>query len=164
MTSKSSGIDDDYKLALGSLVMEVAKLDSKVTDLIAALTEMEIDYALILVHHQQFSNKVDGLRALFRLIYPSDDDPQYQPVKEVLDRVKAVGDFRNSVVHALWRVDEAGVPHAVRIHARGKLTYSPQPAPVEKIREHTLEAINLAGTLTALANVYRGWARAGLGD
>jgi transcriptional regulator with XRE-family HTH domain len=44
--------------------------------------------ALILVHHQQFSSKIDALRALFRLVYPSEDDAQYQPVKDVLDRVK----------------------------------------------------------------------------
>jgi hypothetical protein len=154
----SGGIDNDYKLALGSLVLEVSNLDSGLTQLIAALTEMRIAYALILVHHQQFSNKLDALRALFRLIYPSEDDPQYRPVKEVLDRVKAVGDFRNSVVHALWTVDEAGTPHTVRFHARGVLTRSRQPAPIEKVREHTLEAIQLAGTLSNLAKVYRGYA------
>jgi hypothetical protein len=153
----SSGIDDDYKWALGGLVMEVSKLDSGLTQLIAALTEMSIIYALILVHHQQFSNKLDAVRALFRLIYPSEDDPEYRPVKDVLDRVKAVGDFRNSVVHALWTVDEAGTPHAVRFHARGELRRSRQPAPIEKVREHTLEAIQLAGALSNLAKVYRGY-------
>jgi hypothetical protein len=162
MTGKSAGIDDDYKLALGSLVMEVSMLDSKITDLIAALTEMETAYALILVHHQQFSNKMDGLKALFRLIYPDENDPQYQPIKRVLDRVKTVADFRSSVVHALWRVDEHGVPHTLRAQARGKLTYSSQPAPVEKIREAVREAIELAGTLGSLARVYRGYAKAGL--
>jgi hypothetical protein len=152
------GIDNDYKLALGGLVMEVSVLDSKVTELIAALTEMDLADALILVHHQQPANKIDGLRALFHRIYPAEDDPQYRPVKEVLDRVKAVTEFRNSVVHALWHVDDAGTPHAVRFQARGKLTRSIQPAPVEKIREYTLEAKELAGALGDLASAYRGWA------
>jgi hypothetical protein len=165
MTSKSSGIDNDYKLALGSLVYEVSKLDSKVTELIAALTEMDISFALILVHHQQFANKVDSLRALFRLLYTDDKDPQYQPIKDALDRTKTAGEFRNSVVHCLWRVDEdTGVPHTVRIQARGELTHSEQPAPVEKIRQFALEAIELAGTLGSLAKVYRGYAKAGLGS
>jgi hypothetical protein len=102
---------------------------------------------------------IDGLRALFHRIYPAEDDPQYRPVKQVLDRVKAVTDFRNSVVHALWHVDDAGMPHAVRFQARVKLTRSIQPTPVEKIREYTLEAQGLAGTLGDLASAYRGWAR-----
>jgi hypothetical protein len=105
---------------------------------------------------------MDGLRALFRLIYPDDKDPQYQPIKSVLDRVKTVGEFRNSVVHALWRV-ENGIPHTVRVQARGELTRSDQPAPVEKIRQSALEAIDLGGTLGMLAKVYRGYAKAGLG-
>jgi hypothetical protein len=33
----SGGIDDDYKWALGRLVMEVSNLDSALTQLIAAL-------------------------------------------------------------------------------------------------------------------------------
>jgi hypothetical protein len=158
MTSKSSGIDDDYKLAFGIFLMEASKLDSKLTEIIAALTEMHITHALIIVHHQQFSNKLDSLRALFRLIYPDEDDPRYQPIKEMLDQIKAVGDFRNSVVHALWRVEE-GVPHTVRFQARGKLTRSVQPASYEKIRQCTLEAIKLAGDLGDLAEAHRGFAK-----
>jgi hypothetical protein len=121
---------------------------------------MHIIHAMILVHHQQFSNKLDCLRALFRLIYPDEDDPNYQPIKEMLDQIKTVGDFRNSVVHALWRVDEkTGVPHTVRFQARGKLTRSMQPASYEKIRQCTLEAIELAGDLGDLAKAYRGFAK-----
>lgn len=159
--AKQSGIDSEYKLALGSLVIEVSKLDSKMTDLIGALTGMDTAYALILVHHQQFANKWDGLCALFRIIYPDDDDPQYRPVKDVLTRTKAVADFRNSVVHALWHVDAAGVPHTVRFQARGKLTRSRQPAPVEKLRQYALEAIELGGNLSALAQVYREYRKIG---
>jgi hypothetical protein len=159
MTSKPAGIDDDYKLALGSLVMEVSKLDSKVTDLIVALTGMNMTYALILVHHQQFANKWDGLCALYRLMYDDESDPKFEPIKEMLTRTKEVADFRNSVVHALWHVDEHGIPHTVRFQARGKLTRSRQPAPVEKIRQYALEAIELAGTLGALAQGYREYAK-----
>jgi hypothetical protein len=152
-----TGIDDDYRLALGGLVMEVSILDSKVTELVAALSKMDLADALILVHPQQPTNKLDGLRALFRRLYPAEDDPRYRPVREVLDRVKAVTEFRNSVVHALWYVDEEGTPHAVRFQARGEFKRSIQPAPVEKIRECTLEAKDLAGSLGDLAKAYRAW-------
>jgi hypothetical protein len=159
-TSTSSGIDDDYKWAFGIFIMEASKLDSKLTDIIAAMTGMDTVAALIVVHHQQFSNKLDSLRALFRVLYPDDNDHRYRPIKDVLDRAKAVGDFRNSVVHCLWRVDETtGEPQTVRFSARGKLTRSVQPAPCEKIHQCTLEAIDLAGTLGTLAQAYRGLAR-----
>jgi hypothetical protein len=158
MTSESSGLDDDYKLAFGIFVMEASKLDSKLTEIIAALTEMDIVCAMITVHHQQFSNKLDSLRALFRIIYPDEDDPKYQPIREMLDQIKEVGDFRNSIVHALWRVED-GVPQTVRFHARGKLTRSVQPASYEKIRQYTVAAIELAGDLSDLAKAYRGFAK-----
>jgi hypothetical protein len=140
--------------------METSKLDSKLTDIIAAMTGMDIISALIVVHHQQFSNKLDCLRALFRRFYPDEDAPNYQPIKKMLDRIKAVGDFRNSVVHTAWRVDEkSGIPHTVRFQARGKLTRSVQPASYEKIRQCTLEAIDLAGSLGTLAEAYREFAK-----
>jgi hypothetical protein len=75
MTDKPRGLDDDYKLALGALVIEVSKLDSKITDLISALTKTDIAHALIMVHQQPFAQKLDVLRSLLRLIYPDDDDP-----------------------------------------------------------------------------------------
>ena len=55
MGRKSSGMDDDYKLAMGSLILEVSALDSAITDLIAALIGIDAIYALIFSHHQQFS-------------------------------------------------------------------------------------------------------------
>jgi hypothetical protein len=153
----SNGIDDDYRQALGSLVFEVSKLDGKMTELIAALVGIDIGLALILVHHQQFANKWDSVRALFELIYPNEDDPAFQPVNDVLARAKAVADFRNTVVHAIWRVDEGGTPHTVRFPARGKLTRSRQPAPVEKIRQHALESVELVAKLEMIAQDYRGF-------
>jgi hypothetical protein len=157
--AKSGGLDDDYKLALGSLVVEVSKMDSTITDLIAAVTGMDTAYALILVHHQQFSSKYDGLCALYRIMYPDENDPNFQPMKEMLDKAKEAADFRNSIVHTLWHIDNQGIPHTVRIQARGKLTRSRQPAPVEKIRQYVLSAIECASTFAALAKAYREFAK-----
>jgi hypothetical protein len=39
--TKPGGIDDEYKWALGDLVIEVSKLVSKLTDIIAGLTGMD---------------------------------------------------------------------------------------------------------------------------
>lgn len=155
MTTVPNGIDADYKQALGELVYQTSKLDSRLTDLIGAMTNTTIIEAMILVHHQQFANKLDGLKALFRIIYPDDEAPNYQSIKKMLDRLKIVADFRNTIVHAMWTIGDDGVPLAVRFSARGKFSRSRQPAPVEKLRQFSLEAIDLAGTLGMLAQGYR---------
>lgn len=142
---------DDYKMALGALVIQTSKLDSHLTEIIAAMTGMHLRDALIVVHNQPYSAKLDALRALFRLIYPDENEPNYRPIKEMLDRIHAVAEFRNSVAHALWHIDEHGVPHTVRFKTRGKLSRSRAPAPVEKIRQCTAEAAELARSLSTLA-------------
>jgi hypothetical protein len=157
MSKKPQELDDDYKLALGELVIEASKLDSRVTELIAALTNTHIAHALITVHNAQFAQKLDMLRSLLRLAYPDDDDPNYAPIKEDLARIKEVAEFRNTVVHALWQIDDAGVPHAVRFRARGQLKRQRVPAPIEHIRQKTLETRDLVGTLGTLAQGYREW-------
>jgi hypothetical protein len=117
--AESSGLDDVYKLALGQLVIETSKLESKLTEIIAALVGMSDLEALILVHPAPFAQKVDMLTALYRLIFLEKDDPDYAPIKEMLQRITDVSDFRNSVVHALWQIGEDGVPQAVRFRRRG---------------------------------------------
>jgi hypothetical protein len=143
--AKSSGLDNDYKLALGELVIETSKLESTLTSIIAALVSMDILEALVLVHPAPFAQKLDMLTALYRLHFPDKEDPNYAPIKEMLDRIKDVSDFRNSVVHALWRIGDDGVPQAVRFQRRGVLKRSQLPAPIENVREYTLKAIDLAG-------------------
>ncbi len=157
MTDKPRGLDDDYKLALGALVIEVSKLDSKITDLISALTKTDIAHALIMVHQQPFAQKLDVLRSLLRLIYPDDDDPNYLPIKGDLDKIKEVVEFRNMIVHALWNIDGDGIPHAVRFRAKGVLKRYRVPAPVEQIHQRTIEALDVAGTLGTLAQGFREW-------
>jgi hypothetical protein len=153
--TESGGLDDAYKLALGELVIETSRLESKLTDTIAALVGMEIVEALILVHPAPFAQKLDMLTALYRLVFLDKDDPEYAPIKEMLERITAVSEFRNSVVHALWQIDENGVPQAVRFRRRGILQRSELPAPIENVREYTREAIALAEYLDMLSQVYR---------
>lgn len=153
--AESKGLDNDYKLAIGELVIETSKLESRLTEIIAALANINIIDAMILVHPEQFARKLEKLTALYRLLYQDSKDPNYAPIKEMLDHIKEVSEFRNAVVHALWRTNEDGAPEAVRFHARGKLTRSVVPAPYEKIRQYTREAIELSGEIGTLAQGYR---------
>jgi hypothetical protein len=152
----SDGIDDDYRLAVGGLIIEMARLDSKLTDLIIAVTGMHVMHALTFVHHQQFSNKWAGIVALYRLIYPEETDWKATEAYAVLNRIKAVADFRNTLAHAMWHVDDFGVPHAVRFAARGELTRSRRPVPVEQVQEHVREAVQLQSRVDILAESDRG--------
>lgn len=78
-------IDDDYKRALGGLVFEFSRLDSGITTAISAVTGMDILHAIILVHHQQFSNKWDALFALLRHEY-EEAASEFQPVHSLMTR------------------------------------------------------------------------------
>jgi hypothetical protein len=155
-----SGLDNDYKLALGELVIETSKLESTLTEVIAALARIDLIDALVLVHPAPFAQKLDMLTALYRMMYPDEKAPSYASIKAMLGIIKDVSDFRNSVVHALWRVED-GIPQAIRFQRRGKLTRSEVPAPIEKIRQCTREARETTGELMSLARSYRELARRG---
>jgi len=57
----------------------------KLTEIIAALARVEILEALILVHQEQFARKLEKLTALYRLLYPDENDPNYTPMREMLN-------------------------------------------------------------------------------
>jgi hypothetical protein len=155
----SDGINDDYKLAVGTLVIEVARLETKLTELIAFLTGLHMANALILIHHQPFLLKLDSAVAVFRLLFADEQAWETSDARAVLDRVKVVSEFRNNIVHAMWHVDAAGMPHTVRFKGRGELTRSRQPAPVENIRQYVREAAELHAKLDRLAQHHKGCAR-----
>jgi hypothetical protein len=150
-------ISSDYKWAIGDLVVETAKLESAVTNLVAVATGMGPVAALIFVHHQQHSSKISSLLAYFDFYMK--DDPRRQSVMDKFNRVKEVADFRNTVVHSYWTVDDAGAAYVTKWQARAKLTYSKRPIPVEEIRQHMLEARDLRGSLEALARLYAEFAK-----
>jgi hypothetical protein len=157
--AKSRDLSSEYHWAIGRLFAETGKLDTALTNTIAAITGLHILHAIILVHHQQFANKLDSLTAVARIHFPDDDQWERAPLKSILDRTKAVGEFRNTLAHAQWAFDEGDVPLAVRFSARGKLKRSRKPVPLDEIREKTLEAIDLAGSLNSYALAAREWSK-----
>jgi hypothetical protein len=81
----SSALDNDYKLSIGELVIEAGKLDTQLTDIIIAVSGMGILPAMIFIHNQGFSQKLTGLTAMFRIIYPDDTDSKWLQIKELLE-------------------------------------------------------------------------------
>ena len=88
-------LSSDYKWAIGCLVVETAKLESAMTDLIASATEMGILSSLIFVHHQQHSSKIDSLSAFYNFFLK--DTPSGSSIIERLNQARVVADFRNAV-------------------------------------------------------------------
>jgi hypothetical protein len=128
--------------AIGSLIAQTSKLESLLTDLISIFTRMDIVSALITVHHQQTSSKIDSLLALSRLRFGK--DPQFQPIIDMFNTAKAIADFRNTIVHAAyWVIDDNGTAAAVRFTARGEFKRSRTPLTPEQIQERAAEAADL---------------------
>jgi hypothetical protein len=75
------------------------------------------------------------------------DEEQFQPIMEMSNQAKSIGDFRNTLVHAVWAVDENGIANAVRFSARGKFKRSKFPVTPAEILERANEALELAGRL-----------------
>lgn len=150
--AKTRDLTSDYHWAIGRLFAETGKLDTALTNYIAALTGLHIVEAVILVHHQQFANKLDSVKALARLQFADEQAWERHPLKEILIRAKSVGDFRNTLAHAIWTFEEGSdVPLAVKFSARGKFDRSRKPVPIEDIQQKTLEAIELVGSLNSYA-------------
>lgn len=62
---------------------------------------------------------------------------------------KVAMDYRNSLMHWHWMIDENGNATSVRFQARGELTTSKKPISVEDIRAKVDEARALVVTLSA---------------
>jgi hypothetical protein len=134
--------------ALGLLIYRASKLDSLLTDLIAQVAGMNILAAVITVHHQQFGSKIDTLKALYDKAFGDDDE--FKPMFEMIDEAKAIGDYRNAIVHCIWQVGKDGKAEAVRFSARGKLKHSRTVATVEEIQKHADAALALSAKLASL--------------
>jgi hypothetical protein len=152
--SHASILSDDHIRAIGSLVVEVSKLDSVLTDLSAILMDCHVLQAIIAIHHQQTANKIDTLKALADLAFTGEDakeaggaDDVLAWLLDLLGKAKTVNDYRSSVVHAYWTVDDTGTAYAVRFSARGKLRRTKTPHRAEEIQKRADEARAFAAEL-----------------
>lgn len=142
MDSEFSKNIDDYAPALGRLIMACSKLDSCITNLIAVTTGMNILHAVVTVHNQQFSSKVDALTAILKQEFQN--DAEFKPIIDMISQAKKLSEFRNKLVHAIWSFDDVGTATITRFSARGKLTRSKAPVDIIEIVTRSNEAFALA--------------------
>jgi len=138
-------ISDEHVHAVGLLIIWSAKLELALTEVIAAFTELSTVDALMVVHHQGVAGKIDTLKAIINLY--AKEAPDFPDAIDALNRAKEVTDYRGSLAHAAWHVDDAGITHSVRFTARGELKRSKRAVEANEIRAKALEAARLVERL-----------------
>lgn len=141
-------LSEAHQKAIGHLVVTVSRLDSIITDLISQFLETDIVRTIIVVHHQQFSSKAENLLALCNLAFGK--EPQFEPILQMIKEAKEIADFRNTVVHAYWNVDEQDTAYAVRFSSRGEFSRTRNPYTAQQIQEKADEGVESIRKLSAL--------------
>lgn len=142
-------LSDAHVKALGELVVAVTNLHNVVIDLLAIFMKTEIIAAVIAFSHQQTSSNIDTLKALYSLGMTNQERDSDVFLKW-FQQVRDIADYRNTVVHAYWKVDLDERAWAVRFQARGKFKRTRTPISDEEIRNKTVEARELYATLCGL--------------
>lgn len=143
----------EYSTAIGQLALGAGEIDVLLTDVASAIMEVDVFRAIAVFHHQQPSSKVSSLKALCGLVFREDDGSPMERQAEITDIIGRAGaemEYRNSIIHAYWTVDDDGLPHAVRFSARGKVERKRRPVEIAEIRAHVLVIRELLAELRAL--------------
>ncbi len=144
-------ISEARVLQIGRLVVSVSKIESLLTDIVGAVTDINTIMSVVLVHHQQASSKIDSLLAIFDLLFQGKSNS----ITGLLNETKTICDFRNTIVHAHWTVDNDSITHAVRFSARGKFKRTKTPYTADQIQERADEASALIPKLIDLRDHFR---------
>jgi hypothetical protein len=131
-------LSKDQIYAIGRMVVAITRVESLILDLLRiALESRSVLNVVAAFSHQQVSSNIDTLKSHYTMGM-NDDEIAADPVVKLLNQVRAVCDFRNTVVHAHWTIGEDGEPLAVRYHSRGKFTRSRRPSEEELRGGHTI--------------------------
>lgn len=142
-----------FAAPVGRLVIGCTKLDAQLTNLIGAITEMSIYHAVIAVHHQQFTSKVDTFLAL---LHTALDEVKAKPITDMINRAKEISDYRSRLAHSIWSFDEvSGNAVTVKFSARKKFARSRQFVDIPEIEATAREAFALSEKLESLARHLR---------
>jgi hypothetical protein len=151
-------IPPEYSTALGQLALGASEIDILLTDVAGALLEVDVYRAIAVIHHQQPASKVSTIKAMCRLLFRDDDGNPIKDVERIIgiiDRAGAEAEYRNSLIHAYWILDEENLPRAVRFSARGEVKRSRRHVEVTEIQSHVGAIRGLLGELRELRDHLR---------
>jgi hypothetical protein len=129
--------------------------DILLTDLIAVFSETDIIRTIIMVHHQQFSNKADTLLSLIRAVLKGMAENDINKFIDPIVKSKAVNDFRSTIAHGMWSVDKQGVASAVRFQSRGEFHRTKRPISAKDIAQQADAAFSLVKELSAMRDHFQ---------
>ncbi len=148
--SEAPILSDDHIKAIGEMVVAMTRVESLVIDLLGIfMGSKSVVHTVAAFSHQQMSNNVDTLSAIASIGFTK-EELKGDRFAGVMSQCKALADFRNTVVHAYWTIDDAGRPLAVRYQARGYFKRTRTPISAEEIRAKAHEAGELEKTLRGL--------------
>jgi hypothetical protein len=148
-------LSEAHSLKIGRLTVNVSKIDSLLTDLVSTFSGTHIIYAVIMVHHQQIANKIDTLLAIMRVLFSDMSETDLKVMTRPVTEARAVSDFRNTVVHAMWTIDDQGNGTAVKFQARGNFKTSRFPLSVEDIQKQVEKARALVLNLSKMRDHFQ---------
>lgn len=146
----TSELSKDHVTAIGQLVVNMTRIESIIVDLLGIYMGTPILSAIVAFYPASYSTKMDTLKALASL--PMDDgERDKDPTIALLNQASALGEFRNTMVHAYWSIADDGTTMAVRFPTRGgKLSRSRRPLTAEEILEKASEAAEVEQKLRGL--------------
>lgn len=149
----SVALNEEYHRAIGRLVVIAGEIESILIDLTSIFLMTDIGRALIVSGHQQAANKADTLLALMRFSFGdrnTTDPSEYAAIYALIERAKNFADYRNTIVHTYWSIDEDGTVSSVRFQARGVFKRTKKPVSHREIDARALEGDHLLSELRAL--------------
>ena len=111
-------LSKDHVAAIGELVVNMNRIESVVVDLLSIFMETSILNAVVTFYPVNFSSKINTLKALLSLSMEDEHERKTDPTITLLNKVSALGDFRNTIVHAYWTIEPDGTTKAVRFLTR----------------------------------------------
>ena len=145
-TDEGTGISEGFFSAadfeaIGRLAIACTDLDASLTELIAAILEIHMVDAIILVHEQGFASKY---QAIVNLMFEREKGDQLdEALRNAFARSKEIYEHRNAIVHGVYGTDENGLLIG-RVRTRGGLKVSKKPFDREHVLKDASEGFRLA--------------------
>lgn len=113
-------VSPDQQLWIGKIVVEWAKLESCLDDLIWAFFDLPMEFGRLITQRMDATGKITLLRSLSELCF---DGKAYDLhlkdyLKEFVDTFDILREDRNFIVHGTWGTNPFGVPIAMSLRVK----------------------------------------------
>ncbi len=147
--------------SIGRLVLAECNLDEAVMGLLGHYSGTDEGTTVAIYRQVSIREKIDMLRTLWRLRAEANEtteDFSYMDFSSMLKNAQSLCDFRNSIVHGHWVINDDDPEPYLKLYKRKQLTGDPSglmtpddlPMPVSKIDEKSREIDRITSWFVAL--------------